>query len=295
MIKISRFDLADFVSPERIADEIIHKISDLPIPVPIEELAKMLDIISVEALTIEGFEGGLVTDAEKSEGFVLVNRASSPQRQRFTIGHELCHFLSPFHKPPRGDEFLCSSVDMGLTFARKQDNAACMEVEANRFAASLLMPLAHFRKDLRLQKGADINHILTLARRYETSKEATARRYVDVHDEPCAIIVSRNGRILRFYRGEDFPYLDVEGRNPVPHGSLTSQTDLTQGAVSDSEERKGGTWLSTQQGRRVPMIYEQVLPQTDGYRLTLLTLAEDLEEIEEEENLEESWTPRFRS
>lgn len=200
MIRISRFDLADFSSPERIVEEIIRQISDLPIPVPVEELALMLDIDSITELETEGYEGGLLTDAEKSVGFILVNMASPIQRRRFTIAHELFHFLAPFHKPLSGDEFLCSSDDMCRTVARKEDPAARMEVEANRCAARLLMPEPHFRKDLRLRKGADIEHILALARRYETSKEATARRYVDVQDEPCAIVVSHNGRILRFYK-----------------------------------------------------------------------------------------------
>lgn len=151
-----------------------------------------------------------------------------------------------------------------------------------------------FRKDLCLRKGADIDHILALARRYEISKEATARRYVDVQDEPCAIIVSQNGRILRFYkRGEDFPYLDVEPGNPVPRGSLTARTDLKQGAVSDSEERDGSIWLSEKRGRRTPRLYDQVLPQNDGYRLTLLSLADDPQEFEEDEDLEEAYMPRF--
>ena len=44
MKKISRFDLADFNSPERIVEEIIRQVSDLPIPVPVDELALMLDI-----------------------------------------------------------------------------------------------------------------------------------------------------------------------------------------------------------------------------------------------------------
>lgn len=295
MKKISRFDLADFVSPERIVDGIIRLIPDLPIPVPVDELAQMLDIISIEEMESEGFEGGLLLgDIEKSEGIILVKRTSMPQRRRFTVGHELGHFLCPFHKPQNGDEFRCSANDMNLTFAGKEDPAARMEVEANRFAARLLMPEPYFRQHLRLRKGAEIEHILTLAEKYDTSKEATARRYVDVQDEPCAIIVSHNGRILRFYRGEDFPYVDVEGGSPVPRGSLTARTDLKQGVASDSEERDGGIWLSVQHGRRAPMLYEQVLPQSEGYRLTLLTLAEDPEEIEEEEGLEESYRPRFR-
>ena len=295
MIRISRFDLADFTAPERIVQEIIRQVSDLPIPVPIDGLALMLDIDSITELETEGYEGGLLTDVEKSAGFILVNMASPIQRRRFTIAHELIHFLCPSHKPPRGGQFLCSDGDMRLTFAREEDQVARMEVEANRCAARLLMPEPHFRKDLRLRKGADIDHILALARRYDTSKEATARRYVDVQDEPCAIIVSHNGRILRFYkRGEDFPYLDVEPGSPVPHGSLTARTDLKQGVVSDSEERDGDIWLSVQRGKRTPMIYEQALAQSDGYRLTLLTLADDPEDLKEDEELEESYTPRFK-
>lgn len=294
MKKISRFDLADFNSPERIVEEIIRQVSDLPIPVPVEELALMLDIDSITELETEGYEGGLLTDAEKSVGFILVNMASPMQRRRFTIAHELFHFLAPFHKPLSGDEFRCSSDDMRLTFARKEDPAARMEVEANRCAARLLMPEPHFRKDLRLRKGADIDHILALARRYETSKEATARRYVDLQDEPCAIVVSHNGRILRLYRHEDFPFIDVERGDPVPSGSMMARTDLKQGVPSDSKERDGGIWLSIKPGRRAPKVWEQVLPQSEGYRLTLLSLAEDPEELEEKEELEESWALRHK-
>ena len=75
------------------------------------------------------------------------------------------------------------------------------------------------------------------------------------------------------------PYLDVERGDLVPRESLTARTNLTEGVVSESDERDGGIWLSVQRGRRAPMIYEQVLPQIDGYHLTLLTLADDPEEL----------------
>lgn len=294
MVNISRIDLADFGSPERIVQEIIKQVPDLPIPVPIDELAQTLDIIDIKALEAQGFEGGLLTDVNKSEGIILVNQASPSQRRRFTIGHELGHFLCPWHKPLGNDGFLCSPEDMRLSSAHKGERAASMEVEANRFAAHLLMPLPHFRKDLRLRKDVEIEHILDLAKRYETSKEATARRYVEVRDEPCAAVISLNGRVLRFYKGSDFPYLDINAGNPVPRESVTAKTNLTEAVISDWEELDGSVWLSVQRRRRAPMMYEQVLTQSDGYRLTLLTLAEDTEEIEEEEDLEESWTPRFK-
>ncbi|MFZ3208762.1 MAG: ImmA/IrrE family metallo-endopeptidase [Geobacteraceae bacterium] len=295
MINISRMDLADFVSPEQMVQGILHLVPDLPIPVPIEELALALDITEIKALEAQGFEGGLITDITKSEGFILVNKNSPLQRCRFTIGHELAHFLCPWHKPLSSDGFLCSSEDMRLVDARKSERAAYMEVEANRFSALLLMPLPQFRKDVRQCKDVDIKHILDLARLYETSKEATARRYVDVQDEPCAAIVSCKGRVLRYYKNMDFPYLDVSPGCPVPRESFTVRINFSEALiVSEWEELNGSAWLSESHGRRAPMIYEQVHHQRDGYRLTLLTLAEDPEEIEEEEDLEESWTPRFK-
>ncbi len=141
--RISRLDLADFTSPERIADAIIRSIPDLPIPVPIDELALMLDIISIEALETEGFEGGLLTDAEKSAGYILVNEASSTApsfHNRSRIGA----FPLSSHMPPTGIT-LALQKTCGRLFAHESDRAARIEVEANRFAALILMPLSRFR------------------------------------------------------------------------------------------------------------------------------------------------------
>lgn len=294
MVNINRIDLADFVSPGQIVQGILNLAPDIAIPVPIEELARALDITKIEGLETCGFEGGLITDVTRSEGVILVNQNSPLQRRRFTIGHELGHFLCPWHKPTASGGFMCTSDDMKISDASKTDKVANMEVEANKFSALLLMPLPQFRKDVRRHKEVDINHILDLAKRYETSKEATARRYVEIQDEVCAAIISHNGRIQRYYKSEEFPYLDVTSGIPVPKGSLTARMKSSDATIiSEWDEITGSIWLE-ERGRRTPMLYEQVLNQRDGYQLTLLTLAEDPEELEEDDELEESWTPRFR-
>jgi Zn-dependent peptidase ImmA (M78 family) len=295
MVDISRMDLADLVSPEQMVQGILHLVPDLPIPVPIEELARALDITEIKALETQGFEGGLITDITKSEGFILVNQNSPFQRRRFTIGHELGHFLCPWHKPLSNDGFRCSSEDMRRVDALKTERGAYMEAEANRFSALILMPFRQFQKDVRRHKDVDINHILEIAKLYQTSTEATARRYVEIQDEASAAIVSWNGRVQRCYKNKDFPYLDVSSGFPVPRGSFTARTNSSDAViVSEWEELNGSVWLSESRGQPTPLINEQVLHQRDGYRLTLLTLAEDPEELEEEEDLEESWTPRFK-
>jgi hypothetical protein len=255
----------------------------------------MLDITDIKVLETEGFEGGLVTDRSKSQGVILVNKASPRQRRRFSAGHELGHFLCPTHLPRDDAGFRCTSADMRKASALKTDRAAQMEVEANRFAALLLLPLPHFQKDLRQRRGADLQHIVDLARRYDMSKEATARRYVEVHDEPCAAVVSRHSVILRLYHGQGFPFIDLGKNDPVPVRSVTARAGSDEGVVSELQEVDAALWLPSEPNRHLPTLYEQVLPQRDGFRLSLLTIDATADELSEErEDLEASWTPRFR-
>jgi len=285
-------DLADFGSSDQIVQAILQLLPDLPIPVPIKDLARQLDIVGFEALETEGFEGGLLTDENKAEGIILVNERSSRRRRRFTIGHELGHFLCPWHIPSGPEGFLCSSKDMRRSFASVEESAARMEVDANSFAAQILMPAPQFMKDIRRRRGADIEHIIALADRYVTSKEATARHYVEMHDEQCAAIVSHKGRVLRIYRQEGFPFIEVLAGHPLPSASLSARDGLTEGSVSDWEDTDAALWLASGRGQWLPSMCEQVLTQRDDYRLTLLSLEEEDEENEDEE-LSESWTPRF--
>ena len=90
---ISRMDLADLGSPEALVEGILKQVSDLPIPVPIEDIARSVDITNITFIGTDSFEGGLVTDRDKSEGVILVNRRSGRRRRRFTVSHELGHFL----------------------------------------------------------------------------------------------------------------------------------------------------------------------------------------------------------
>ncbi|MDP2373275.1 hypothetical protein [Reyranella sp.] len=57
-----------------------------------------------------------------------------------------------------------------------------------------------------------------------------------------------------------------------------------------------GVWLSASARIRGKQLYEQYLVQADGYRMTMLTLYDvpDEDEPDEDDELESSWTHRFR-
>jgi hypothetical protein len=76
-VAVSRIGLADAGSPEKLTMELLKAEPNLPIPVPIEQLARQLDIQDIQPLTTDGFEGGLITDIAKSIGIILFNQARS--------------------------------------------------------------------------------------------------------------------------------------------------------------------------------------------------------------------------
>mgnify|MGYP000453950816 CR=1 FL=1 len=97
-----------------------------------------------------------------------------------------------------------------------------IEAEANLFAAGMLMPKPYFQKDLRRLGDADVAHVIELARRYETSIEATINRYIDLTDDTCAFVLSKDG-VVRYVRPtKDFPRLAVQAKARLPVGCLSS-------------------------------------------------------------------------
>lgn len=284
--------LADCGAPEALAAAILRQVPDIPVPVPVEEIASHLDITEIRRVETEGFEGGLIAWADKSDGVILVNKSGSRQRQRFTTGHELGHFLNPWHMPKDAEGFRCTSRDMRATRAKPGDRATQMEVEANVFAAELLMPKPLFQRDLRGRRGLDVSHILALARKYDMSKESTARRYAELQDEACAVVISHNGKVRCCYRHKEFPYLSVKPGDPVPAFSIAVSDRLTPGEVSDWNEIDRAIWSNT---RKASLMLEQTLVQQQGFRLTLLALPESDEDEEEEQDTFAVWdAPRFR-
>jgi Zn-dependent peptidase ImmA (M78 family) len=294
-MSVSRIDLADAGSPEKLVTLILKAEPNLPIPVPIKDLCGQLDIGNIQPLETEGFEGGLITDPERSSGVILVNEASHPYRRRFTVGHELAHFLIPTHMPDKPGRFLCSREDMMRLSAKETDRRSRMEVEANRFSSLMLIPPPALRIALRNCREPDLQHIAQLSRDFEVSKQAMARAYAEYHPETIAIVVVQNGKVQWSYRNRiRFPFIQVDRGGPVPPSSLYFRGKHNLGVASDMREIIAENWIEVKRGERAPILYEQVYVQQQGFALILLQLERPHEEDEEEErSLERSWQPRF--
>ena len=290
---VSRIDLADVGSPEKLVVELLKAEPNLPIPVPIETLALQLDIQEIQPLRTQGFEGGLITDSLKSSGIILFNEGSPKKRKRFTIAHELGHFLMPFHIPLKGGQFLCSLDEMYSLARDEKDRRLRMEAEANRFASLVLLPPPIFRRDVAAFRDPDLQHVVHLSNRYEVSREATGRAYVTFRDEPAALLVIHERRILRFYKNLKFPLLTFGGDMVVPAMSLLRRKRLDAGIASEIEECDPAMWVDVSRGKKAPTMFEQVLPQQTGYALILLHIEVEAD-ADEDDDPDEQLTSRER-
>jgi hypothetical protein len=104
-------------NPVRLADAIHAQLGEQTGPVPVEAIARSLDIVEMVA-ALKSIEGALITDPNRDCGAILVNQASGRQRQRFTVAHELGHFLSSHHVPTAEGGLADQGVRRPLSAAR---------------------------------------------------------------------------------------------------------------------------------------------------------------------------------
>jgi len=112
------------------------------VPVKIGALAKSFGLNVLTATLPAGISGEIRPAGSTYQ--IKVNRHDSPARQRFTLAHELAHFL--LHRAEIGDGI----SDDVLYRSSLSDQR---EAQANRLAADILMPIELVRSEVRARPG----------------------------------------------------------------------------------------------------------------------------------------------
>lgn len=138
------------------------------LPVPVDKLARRLGV----QVRYTPFDGEISGMAHISDGIdvIGVNNLHHPNRQRFTLAHELGHLvLHPVELAKR------VHLDRGSLYrdSLASEGTDLLEVCANAFAAELLMPRRFL--DPALESGFDLEdeeQVTRLARRFRVSVAA---------------------------------------------------------------------------------------------------------------------------
>lgn len=247
--------------------------------------------------TASGVSGMLL---KVGDNFGIMYATNIPSRgfQRFSVAHELGHY------------FLEGHPDVLLTTGVHQSRAGFVsgdpfEEEADHFAAALLMPEFPFKKAI-ADRDAGLVCVEALCKACETSLTATAIRYSALTSDGVAVICTSGDVIDWCFMSDGLKHAKglsyLRKGTPVPGGTITASFNAKSENVRTGQRDAGDGRLNDwMDGDRVYRIVEEVVGLGHYMRtLTILTCAhlslrsEGEEPDDDEHDLLESWTPRFR-
>ncbi|MER8698971.1 ImmA/IrrE family metallo-endopeptidase [Mesorhizobium sp. M1273] len=153
-------------------DEIIRDVLSRA-PTNIKEMISRLGLVYVERPMEDGLSGAI--DFDGLQYVISVNEAEAEQRKRFTAAHELAHYLlhrdlmkERRHLDRLFDEAANRNPTEPLTYQH--------EMQANQFAARLLMPKATIESEIAKENDT----IEGLAQTFGVSRQAMEYRLANL-------------------------------------------------------------------------------------------------------------------
>jgi Zn-dependent peptidase ImmA (M78 family) len=164
-----------FSQIEAHAEDILRQLGMLSVPVDVELVAHRLNLRTEAAILGENVSGLLVV--EKQHGVIGYNETQAFVRQRFTIAHEIGHFVLHLRDDPSA-LFIDTHYIVYRRDAQSSTGEDRREREANRFAAALLMPAALLYSEIQKQPFdfGDDEMLATLAGKFQVSTQAMSIR-----------------------------------------------------------------------------------------------------------------------
>ena len=130
------------------ATRVLEESGVVSFPIPIKNLAESHAVVMYESMEddISGMLIPLKDSVAGKDWAIVVNSTHARTRQNFTLAHELGHLLLHGYSTPHADR----TFKLRYRKASDATGSVLEEIEANQFAAELLMP-----EELLLEKLVD--------------------------------------------------------------------------------------------------------------------------------------------
>lgn len=171
----------------RVAEEVLEGCRINEPPVDIRAVAKSLGIVISRTAAEDDLSGFLFRDRDSGKCVIGVNDSHASNRRRFTVAHEIGHYL--LHED--SDVHVDSRFQVKHRNQLSSEGTSDEEREANLFAAELLMPASFLEEDLAgidhldAEDDSDKSEIKKLAERYRVSTQAMTFRLVNLQFIEC--------------------------------------------------------------------------------------------------------------
>jgi len=254
----------DFTKAEVAAAKLLRRYAVVdPRQLVLEDLAMALGVVVRDA-PLRGAEARLVRQGEK-KGLIRV-REDIPEegRRRFAIGHELGHWSC--HQEVSQLSLCLASDVVGYRGSRE-------ELEANAFAANLLLPGRFLRENYRAAPSLAL--VRVIAEELISTLTATSVRVVETTDDPCLVVFTdlETGCVQWWRRSSRCPKVWLERRQQISELSVTSAVLGGQEGAS-VEEVDPAAWFQHVGGHDRLVAYEESM-RLGGYPTAITLLSVD--------------------
>lgn len=165
---------ARYARIERVVSSLLEDFGVSEAPVPIERIVKGSGI-TLQSGDLGEVSGLLARSLAKTT--IGVNSSHPRTRQRFTIAHEFAHYI--LH------EGIVSHIDkeyrVNFRSAESSEGTDIEEIEANFFAATILMPKKFLDEDEAIKAIDNDALVRELAARYKVSGHAMSLRLANIY------------------------------------------------------------------------------------------------------------------
>lgn len=233
------------------ATKLLIETGAMTAPVDLNKLTQAKGII-VKEDDCDGYSGMLVVVNDNA--LISVKKSTRESgRKRYTIAHELGHYILPDHITKENKVFRCSDEQLNA-FGKNKTK----EVEANIFASELLMPEQLFKPRV-VDQDITKKLIRELTEDFQTSLTATCIKLVNCRAE-YALVCSEDSRIKWFCRGEEFPYfLNTNPGSPLHQDSFAYHFFETSKTHENFYEVPIEAWVDDRRAKSSAVLMETVI------------------------------------
>jgi Zn-dependent peptidase ImmA (M78 family) len=260
-------------SPRRLALSILDNFGiDKPSEIDVLDIIDALDI-PIKFSPLSGCDGRIIHGKEKS--LIAINdEIAFESRKRFTIAHELGHYLMHKSDP-------ISHTDNVSTMSwfnnKNKHKTTKQEYEANVFASELLLPTSIFEEEV---KGSYFSPelIREISDKHRVSRSSIIHRLVESGNHPICVFYTRNNKVHYWRKSDDFKYKikDITKISP-PIDSVSAEyfTHNRIYSIKDStQEILKSTWLEVKEENNDDLFYEFCMVYSDA-NLAISVIWED--------------------
>jgi Zn-dependent peptidase ImmA (M78 family) len=236
--------------------------------------------LKVKEEQLRGCDGVLVRPQGMHRGIIAVRKdIRSPGRKRFTIAHEIGHFVLHGHDDHGS---ICQDKDIEGWSKGPNDK----ERQADDFAAELLIPAAAVTPRL-ISHSPCLSVVESIADECRASLAASAWRYCDLTSEQCAIVWSENEQVAWSRASSEFPFF-IKKNKQIEQKSYAYNCFKGESVPSHPELVPAEAWIDSWNLIPGSRIYEEsrALPSY-GSVLTLIWIKDRVEkksDYDEEED-----------